>query len=80
MDQHIFLNILKMIVVMTRGYKKCYNIFLLIYIRDYFLELKNTYNILFAHSAVKKSSNNNNNKLTTLVSLKLLRIWKLLLA
>ena len=31
MDQHIFLMILKIIVVMTRDYKKCCNVSLLIY-------------------------------------------------
>ena len=31
MDQYIFLRILRMIVVMTREYKKCYNASLLIY-------------------------------------------------
>ena len=33
MHQHISLRILRMIVVMTRGYRKCYNASLLIYMR-----------------------------------------------
>ena len=31
MDRHIFLRILRMIVVMTCGYEKCYNVSRLIY-------------------------------------------------
>ena len=37
MDQHVFLKILRMILMMTREYKKCCNASLLIYIEDIFL-------------------------------------------
>ena len=57
-DQYIFLKILRMIVVMTCGYKKCYNASILIYM-GYDGELKEINYLQVETLAERKKSQSN---------------------